>query len=511
METCSKQAARGIRKPRKMEERRMKILVSSASPLEFETPCLVLPLCSDTELSPTLAELDSSLGGLVSEILQVDGFKAAVGETRLLYTSGQPAARVLLLGMGKGASLTLAKIRQAAAKGARAVRGLQKTDFAFALPTQEGFQVSELAETVTEGVLLGLNSFDDFKSDPKPLLDSLTILSPDTEAAQKGITRAEIACGANAMCRKLVNLPSNLKSPAYFGEVAQQIAAEKGLKCEVWDEKKLLEEKMGALYGVGMGSANKPRFIILEHAPPGTENDAPIALVGKGMSFDSGGYSIKPAASMEDMKDDMAGAGVVLSVMSVLSDLKINKRVLGVVASAENMVSSNAQRPGDIVTARNGKTIEVLNTDAEGRLILADALSWTSEQNPAAIVDLATLTGAIGIALGQEGGGLFSNDDALSQELLDAGIRVNEKLWPFPMWEDYDDYMKGTVSDLKNIGPERRAGSIAAAVFLRAFVGEGIPWAHLDIAAVSLVRSEKHLTERGATGFGVRLLLDYLS
>jgi leucyl aminopeptidase len=267
---------------------------------------------------------------------------------------------------------------------------------------------------------------------------------------------------------------------------------------------------MGALYGVGMGSAMPPRFIILEYVPQGAENDAPIALVGKGMSFDTGGYSLKPSTSMEDMKDDMAGAGVVLGVMSALRHLGYPKRVLGIIASAENMVSERAQRPGDIVTARSGKTIEVLNTDAEGRLILADALTYACEQKPAAIVDFATLTGAIGIALGQEAAGLFSNDNALSAQLIASGEYVAERIWRLPLWEEYHEYIKGTISDLKNIGPERRAGSIAAAAFLEEFVEDGIPWAHLDIAAVSLVKSEKFLTERGGTGFGVRLILDYL-
>ena len=307
-----------------------------------------------------------------------------------------------------------------------------------------------------------------------------------------------------------MNAPSNFKSPEFLAQTARDIAAEKGLKVTVWDEQKIREERMGALYAVGMGSDNPPRFIVLEYAPEGTQNDAPVCLVGKGITFDTGGYSIKPAASMEDMKDDMAGAAIVLGALSVLGDLKINRRVMGIIASAENMVAGNAQRPGDIVTARDGTTIEVLNTDAEGRLVLADALTWASEQKPAVIVDFATLTGAIGIALGQEGAGLFSNDDALAAQLSQSGDETGELIWRFPLWEGYDDYMKGTVSDLKNIGPARRAGSIAAAIFLRHFVGDDVPWAHLDVAAVSLVSSEKHLTQRGATGFGVRLILDYL-
>ena len=268
---------------------------------------------------------------------------------------------------------------------------------------------------------------------------------------------------------------------------------------------------MLALWGVGMGSDNPPRFIVMDYAPAGTQNDAPICLVGKGITFDSGGYSLKTAAGMEDMKGDMGGAGIVLSVMSAVEKLGVKKRVIGIVSSAENMVSGGAQRPGDIVVARDGTTIEVLNTDAEGRLVLADALVWASEQKPAAIVDFATLTGAIVIALGQEGAGLFSNDDDLSAQLTQCGNEVGEPIWRLPLWEGLDDSMKGKISDLKNISGDRYAGSITAAIFLRHFVGEDIPWAHLDVAAVDQVKSEKHLTTFGATGFGVRLVLDYLS
>jgi leucyl aminopeptidase len=307
-----------------------------------------------------------------------------------------------------------------------------------------------------------------------------------------------------------VNLPSNMKWPEFMAEQAQQIAEESGLRCEVWDENRIVEERMGALFGVGMGSEKPPRFMILEYSPEGTENDQPIILVGKGMTFDSGGYSLKPSTSMEDMKDDMGGAAVVLGTMSALKDLEVPHRVLGIIASAENMISGRAQRPGDIVTARNGKTIEILNTDAEGRLILADALSYASEQNPRAIIDFATLTGAIGIALGQEAAGLFSNDADLARQVWQAGETSGDRVWEFPMWDEYREHIKGTVSDIKNIGIERRAGSISAAVFLEHFVGPDIPWAHVDIAAVAFLREDRPLVQRGATGFGVRLTLELL-
>ncbi len=481
----------------------MNILASTASALDFSTPCLLVPIWSDAPLSGLAADLDNALDGLITDIVENDGFKAKLGETRTLYTPGRAAARVLLFGLGKKDKFNDIQLRKAIGKAARAARGLKKTEIAIAL--------SDLnVEAATEGLMLGLARYTEFKADKDATeIETITLLTSDADA-QSAIARARVIAAATLKCRHLVNTPSNRKSPELFAQVAREIGDTNGMKVTVWDEQKIQDEKMGALYAVGMGSDNPPRFIVIEYAPDGTQDDAPICLVGKGISFDTGGYSLKPSASMEEMKDDMAGAGIVLGVMSALKEAGIKKRVTGIVASAENMISSNAQRPGDIVTARDGTTIEVLNTDAEGRLVLADALVWASEQKPAAIVDFATLTGAIGIALGQEGAGLFSNDDELSAQLLKSSETVGEPIWRFPMWESYDDTMKGKISDLKNISGNRHAGSIVAAVFLRHFVGEGIAWAHLDVAAVSIVKTEKHLTALGATGFGVRLVLDYL-
>ncbi len=484
----------------------MNILASDASALDFSTPCLLVPIWSDAPLEGAAADLDGALDGLISDILANDGFKAKLGETRTLYTPGRGATRVLLFGLGKNDKFDDIKLRRALGKAARAARGLRKTEIAVALGDLN-------VQAATEALILGLARYSDFKEEKDATeIETVTLLTGAADAATSGasIARGQVIAGATLKCRHLVNTPSNRKSPESLAQVAREIGERDGLQVTVWDEQKIQEEKMGALYAVGMGSDNPPRFIVIEYAPEGTQNDAPICLVGKGISFDTGGYSLKPAASMEEMKDDMAGAGIVLSVMSAVKEANIQKRVLGIVTSAENMISGNAQRPGDIVTARDGTTIEVLNTDAEGRLVLADALVWASEQKPAAIVDFATLTGAIGIALGQEGAGLFSNDDELSAQLTKSSERVGEPIWRFPLWEGYDDKMKGKISDLKNISGDRYAGSITAAVFLRHFVGEGIAWAHLDVAAVSLVKTEKHLTTLGATGFGVRLVLDYL-
>lgn len=468
---------------------------------------------SDEPVSGLAASFDSQLQNLLSDIAQNEGFKAAPGETRIVHASGQNAARLVLLGMGKRAEFSLERFRKALVKGARAVRGLKKSEFALALPSAENEALPALVQGAAEAIELGLMQFNDFKKGEHFDIESVTILLTEDAnegEAQAAIDRARVLSAANARARHLVNTPSNLKSPRSIAQSALDMGEASGVRVEVWDEHRIQEERMGALWAVGMGSDEPPRLIVMEYVPEGTENEAPVALVGKGISFDTGGYSIKTSAGMEEMKDDMAGAAVVIAAMGALKDLGVRKRVLGVVASAENMISGNAQRPGDIVTARNGTSIEVLNTDAEGRLVLADALVWAGEQNPSLMVDFATLTGAIGIALGKEGAGLFCNDDELARNLEQAGTTTGEKIWRFPLWEGYDDAMKGNVSDLQNTGTERGAGSITAAVFLRHFVPENTPWAHLDIAAVSHVRDARLLTEYGATGFGVRLILDFL-
>jgi leucyl aminopeptidase len=492
------------------------ILFSPAS--DISSPVLLLPLWLSSELPGHAQVLDEKLGGLLKSVVEEDGFKASVGATRVVHAPQHSTPRVILLGLGAREKFSAVKWTQAVARGARGVRAIKKTQAALILPECD-VAPGALAQGAVEGALLGLHMYNDFKTDAESKalapLESLSLIAPDEsqrEELEAGIARGTVAAQANIAARGWVNAPSNTKSPQFLALTAERIARENNLKCEVWDDARIREEKMDALYAVGMGSDNPSRFIILEHAPAGHEGDAPIVLVGKGMTFDSGGYSLKPPTSMEDMKDDMAGAAVVLGVMEAVGKTQPAQRIIALIPSAENMVSGNAQRPGDIVRARSGLTIEVLNTDAEGRLILADALSYASEMQPAprAVVDYATLTGAIRVALGTEGAGLFSNDDNLAAQLSTSGERTGDRVWRFPLWDEYKDYMKGTVSDLKNIGPERAAGSIAAAIFLEKFVASGIPWAHLDIAAVSLLREDKPLCARGATGFGVRLTLDWL-
>ena len=299
----------------------MKISVSSSAPLEFATPCLLVPLWSEAPLQGVAAQLDAQLGGLIADIVASDNYKAKPGETRTLYTPGQSAPRVLLFGLGKQAPFSASVLRKAVAKAARVARGLKKSECALVLPTPANMDAQAVAQAATEGLILGLARFSDFKSDPeeKRELEGVTLLVGDETAARQGSARAQVLAAANLKCRALVNAPSNFKSPEFLAQTAREIGAAQGLKVTVWDEQKIQDEKMGALWAVGMGSDNPPRFIVLEYAPAGTQTQAPIVLVGKGITFDTGGYSIKPAASMEDMKDDMAGAAIVLGALSALA------------------------------------------------------------------------------------------------------------------------------------------------------------------------------------------------
>ncbi len=494
----------------------MQITVSTLTPQEIETPCLIIPVWQDEPLEGVAAQIDANMDGLINQFIE-DGFKGSGGEVRTIYRAPElKAERIILLGLGKRDKFQVGTLHKAISRAARTARGIKRSGLAVLLPSQDKLSPQALATSVVEGVTLGLHLFNDFKTDEdsksaKPL-ENLTLLT-DTKhqkATEEGAAYGEITSAANLRARGWVNLPSNRKSPQFLAAQAQSIADEHGLTCEIWDENKLQEENMGAFYGVGKGSDNPPRLIKLEYAPEGKADEAPFILVGKGVTFDTGGYSLKPAAAMEEMKDDMAGAAVVIAAMEAVAKLKPNRRIIGLVGSVENMVSGRAQRPGDIVTARNGKTIEVLNTDAEGRLVLADVLAYACEHSPSGIVDFATLTGAIGIALGTEAAGLFSNDDELSDKLQQAGQNTHERVWRFPLWEEYRDHVKGKNSDIKNIGIERRAGSISAAAFLEHFITPGTPWAHIDIAAVAYLREDKPLSAFGATGFGVRLALELI-
>ena len=374
---------------------------------------------------------------------------------------------------------------------------------------------SQIAAEIAFGALLRSYRFDKYrtkeKPEAKPALQTVNVLTSDPAAAEKIFEQREAVAGGIFLTRDVVSEPANIIYPRTFAERCRELT-EIGVEVQVLDQEQMAKLGMGAILGVAQGSVQEPYLVVMKYdGDPGASDKRPVAFVGKGVTFDTGGISIKPAAGMEDMKWDMGGAGVVLGLMKALAARKAKVNAVGVVGLVENMPSGNAQRPGDIVTSMSGQTIEVLNTDAEGRLVLADALWFTQDTfKPRAMINLATLTGAIIVALGSEHAGLFSNNDELSEQLTAAGRKVGEKLWRLPMNDAYDKAINSDAADVKNIAGNRDAGSIIGAQFLQRFVNN-VPWAHLDIAGVTWAKKDNGTVPKGSTAFGVRLLDRYVA
>lgn len=376
-----------------------------------------------------------------------------------------------------------------------------------------GMPPSGAFHALIEGLLLGSFKFNTFKSDRKDPLTNLGLLldeknGPAQADLQTWLEQTTIICEATNLAREWSHEPANIVNPQVLVERAQKIAAETGLKCTILDDQQLEAMGAGAIVAVGKASTTPSRLIILEHA--GTKDEPPIALVGKAITFDTGGYSLKPVDSITTMKYDKSGGIAVMATMMAAARLKLQTPVVGVIAAAENMIAGNAYRPDDILTALNGKTIEILSTDAEGRLVLADALTYTERTyHPRAIIDIATLTGGVIIALGSVRAAVMASNDQLARSLIEAGDRTHERLWQLPLDDEYFELIKGDDSDLKNSGG-RKASSITAGLFLKQFVTEATPWAHLDIAGVMMAEKDLPYCPKGGMGFGVRLFIDYL-
>ena len=365
-------------------------------------------------------------------------------------------------------------------------------------------------QTFVEGVIYGNYSFDLYKSDKKNLKDlSVLFYADNSNKLRSALAKAEIIMEGVNFTRDLQNEPAIKLTPDDLANRVRFNLSKAGVKVKVFDEKEIARRKMGGLLAVGMGSENPPRFIIMEYKGKDSGKKKKIALVGKGVTFDSGGISIKPAQNMGEMKADMSGAAVVAGTILAVAKAKLPVNILGVIPTAENMLSGKAMRPGDIVKTSSGKTIEVDNTDAEGRMILADALYYASQQKPDVIVDLATLTGACVVALGEFVAGLFTKDTKLSDTLYDLGLKTYDRVWSLPMWDDYHELNKSDIADVKNVGG-RWGGAITAAKFLENFVDEKIPWAHLDIAGPSMLNGSNNYSKKYMTGFGVRLLFEFV-
>ncbi|MEE2665495.1 MAG: leucyl aminopeptidase [Myxococcota bacterium] len=467
-------------------------------------------------LPPAVAALDRACGGPIAALVARGDFAGKRGETAVLYPTGKATpARLLLRGLGEEKDLEGQRRRMAAGSAVKRVRGKRATTVALAMPKVRRITPAAVAQALCEGAVLGAYRFDRYKqqkpdSPSGPRSVTLLFEGGELRAVRQAVHDGQILADAQNLARDLSNEPANELPPVKLASAARAVARRTGLRCRVLDVKQMEKLEMGAILAVGQGSANPPRMIVMEHVPKRKTRKTPtVCLVGKGITFDTGGISIKPSGNMHEMKHDMSGAAAVVGAMQAVGKLALPIHVVGVIAAAENMPGGRAYRPGDVVRSMSGKTIEILNTDAEGRVVLADALHYArSEFRPDAMVDLATLTGACVVALGRWATGVFSRDDGLAAALVQAGQTTGETTWRMPLFDEHERAMKSTVGDLKNAGA-RDAGASTAAGFLAAFAGDG-PWAHLDIAGTAWGSKADGCNVAGATGVGVRMLLEWL-
>lgn len=480
----------------------------------YSADAIIVSLFEGVEPNETASAVDGALGGAIQELISAGDFSGKAGQTAVLYTRGAiPAKRVILIGLGKLENFTAEVARRAAASAILKARDLKAAHVATAIHGAPTLAVDESVSATVEGSLLALYSYRGLKGGdaPEPFPKQLDIISG---VAQDGLPLVGLEAGKAIaegvlLARELVNLPPNVCTPIYLAETAAQMAGETGLKVEILEQAQMEALKMGALLGVSQGSDTPPRFIILEHN--GEREDLPtIVLVGKGVTFDTGGYNLKTGDGMSTMKGDMAGGAAVIGAMRAVAGLKPDLRVIGLIPTADNMISGHAYRAQDVLTASNGVTIEIISTDAEGRLLLADALVYAERYKPAAVVDIATLTGAAVTALGMNvASGLFSTDDNLRDALIQAGSSVAEKVWPLPLFPEYDKTIESNTADIKNSGGAR-GGVGTSAAFLKRFASGYPAWAHIDMAGMTWDTPDTPYAPKGASGYGVRLLTAFL-
>jgi len=491
----------------------MNIQVKQGSIQDAQTDAIILNLFEGVEVpAGATGAVNKALGGAIGDLIKMGDFKGKLNQTAVLYTRGGiPAPRVVLVGLGPVADFDVDRVRQAAASAAKRARELGAKSIASTAHGAGTGQIDpqDAAQAVAEGTLLGVYEWVEHKSkkENNAQIESFTIVEFDKEkvsAIETGARMGQAIAEAANFARDLINQPGNVLTPAALASAAQERAGQVGLKCTVHDIEWMREQKMGAFLGVTQGTVQPPKFIVMEHA--GATGD-PLVFVGKGITFDTGGISIKPAEKMEEMKSDMGGAAAVVAAMTAIAELKLPIHAVGLVPTCENMPSGTAYRPGDVLRARNGKTIEVISTDAEGRLILADALCYAAEFKPKAVIDLATLTGACVVALGEDvAAGFFANDDDLSRQIKMVSQATGEKLWRLPLYEDYKEKIKSQTADVKNSGG-RFGGVGASAMFLAEFVS--YPWSHWDIAPMMWNKSgSPPYANKGGSGFGVRALVE---
>ena len=492
----------------------MKIAVELADITAADTPALIVNLFKGVKApGGATGAVDRALDGVISGLIEDGEITGKRGEMTLLHTMGRIApSRVVVAGLGSADDFDAEVVRRVSSE---AVRFLRRRGISSAVTVAHGAGIGGLApddagQAIAEGSLLGLYRFDRYHTngdDGDGDFEELTIAELDearAESIRQGVARGRAMAEATMIARNMVNEPANIMTPTSMAEVARRVAEDNGLGFEVMDNADMREMGMGAFIGVAQGSEEPAKLIILTYDGDPDNSGNNLGLIGKGITFDTGGISLKPAANMEAMKGDMAGGASVIGAMQIIAQLKPRINVTGMVAATENMPGGSAQRPGDVVTAMNGKTIEVINTDAEGRLVLADALSLARQRGITRLVDIATLTGAMVTTLGKAATGVMGNDDELIGDVIEAGKQTGEKFWQLPMFDEYKELIRSDVADMKNTGG-RQAGSITAAFLLKEFV-EGAAWAHLDIAGTSTSERASGYQVKGATGTPARTL-----
>ncbi|MCG6957952.1 MAG: leucyl aminopeptidase [Gemmatimonadetes bacterium] len=491
----------------------MQLRLDTSDPLGKSEPLLAVPVPQGAAAAQGfLARVDAALSGAVSKVLSAGDVTGKAGDEVVLYGPEVGPQRVALVGVGPLEKYDAEQVRRFSARSVRIAERLGRDSVSCRL---EGFGRVEdgaLAQAAAEGAALAAWRFTELK---KPAEDTPQVAvgearfysDGDPEALEAGVARGDIVAAAENFARTLQSRPGNVATPRHLAEEAERMARETGLSATVFDEERMAREGMHAILAVSRGSDEEARLVILEHHG-GEEGEAPLILVGKGLTFDAGGISIKPASGMEEMKFDMSGGASVIAAMQAVARLGVKANVVGIVPSSENLPSGTALKPGDVIQTLAGKTVEVVNTDAEGRLILSDALAWGARMKPAAMVDCATLTGAVVIGLGHHAAAVLGNDETLVEELRAAGVRSGERCWPLPLWDEYREQLKSETADLMNVGG-RPAGTITAACFLREFVGDA-PWAHLDIAGTAYGEGKLPYQRKGGYGFPTRLLVEWV-
>ncbi len=494
----------------------MKIEIKKGKPAEYPAEALVVLLFEDSEIPAGPPRyFDGTFGALIDDVIENGDFQGRLYQTAVLYTrNAVPAKRIILAGLGPKKDFDLEKLRGAYAGAARQARTLGLKEITFFLNVHDtGQTIRQMTEAALEGAILGLYQFMPYKTlerEKIKIIKRITVVDDKDDALKEihaAAKTAETVAQAVYFARDLVSTPGNDMTPSDMAQAASRIAKHRRVSLSVLDVAQMKKLGMHALLGVARGSDEPAKFIILEYRGA-KRGEPPIVLAGKGLTFDSGGISIKPSEDMEEMKSDMAGGAAVMGAIRAAADLELPLNVVGLIPATENLPGGHALKPGDILKSFSGQTIEVVNTDAEGRLILADALTYAQRYKPAAVIDLATLTGACKIALGDHVIGMFGNDGPLKEKIRMAGERTGERVWELPLWEDYHELIKSDVADFKNTGG-RAGGAITAAAFLSKFVG-ACPWVHLDIAGPAWLAKDKPYTPKGATGVGVRLLVQCL-